>query len=156
MASRPALKFCLALASGILLGWVVPLPPPILLLVTAILFLVVLAALVFFRPRGVLTALLFPVLIASFGALLITADMRTVPAGDPARFLSPDTVTVTGTVSEIVGRSARSARFQLDCSSISKGDTSLELSGRILVMLSGRAANGPGAEMLTPGRKVEI
>ncbi len=162
MANRPALKFSLLLAAGILAGWLAPLPPAIPFVTAALLFLAVLTTLIFFRSRHTLAAVLVPLTVVASGWLLITVDDRTIPADDPARFISGDTVSVSGTVSEIVGRSARSVRFQLDCSSIapgapdSSGEASAPLAGRILVMLSGRAADGPGTDLLTPGAQITV
>ncbi len=156
MNGRPALKFCLLLAAGILAGWLAPFPPVALFWAASGLFLATAGMLIFNRTNDTLIAALTALLVIVTGVLTVTVDVRTVPAADPARFISPDTVTVSGTVAEIVGRSARSARFQLDCSSISNGGMTLPLEGRILVMASGRGADGPVIESLVPGRRVLV
>ncbi len=156
MAGRPALKFCLLLAAGILAGWTAPISPLVLLWFCAALVLTASAALIIVRNRDGLGAFLLPLLIVSFGALLITVDLRTVPTGDPVRHITRDTVTVAGTIGEIIGRSPRSVRFQLECSTVTDVDTSRPLEGRILVMISGRAAGSSAVALLTPGREVEL
>ncbi len=159
MAGRPALKFCLLLAAGILGGWSAPLSPLFLLWLCAALVITVSAALIIVRHRDGPAAFLLPALIVSFGVLLVTMDLRTLPSGDPVRHISRDTVTIGGTIGDVINRGAgspRSIRFQLDCSSITGGDTTSALEGRILVMLSGRAADSSLAAALVPGRRVSV
>jgi competence protein ComEC len=95
-------------------------------------------------------------LVVTLGALLVSADLHGTAGDDPSRFLSPDTVTVHGTVFEVAGRSPRSARYLVDCDSLTAGSKSRGISGRILLILTGRAAEPAAAGRLHPGRTLSI
>lgn len=156
MAQRPALKFCLLLSAGIVAGRFLPVEPGLLFQAAAALFVAAVAVEVFVRRRHPVANPLIPVLILAFGAFTVSADLRSVSPGDPARSISPDTVTVSGTIAEAAGRSARSARFILECDSIATPDGARPLSGRILVTLTGRAAADSAAVPFGPGRRVAV
>jgi competence protein ComEC len=153
--NRPALKFCLLLSAGILLGAAAAIPPVALFWSTSVLLLAAVITPFVFPGRQWIPALPgVPLLVLSLGALLISVDLGTVPADDPARWISTDTVTVSGTVLEMSGRSERSARFLVECTSLSKNGLTHDISGRVLVGLSGRGVDA--AAGLVPGRQIEV
>jgi competence protein ComEC len=153
MEHRPALKFCVLLSAGIVAGSILPFAPGLFFLSAAALFLAAIVVLIAPWGKADRGAFLFPVLVVSFGAFLASVDLHTVAPDDPAAFISPDTVTVTGSIAETAGRGPRSARFILECESASARGVTRELSGRVLVVLTGRAAEEAAAPgRLAPGR----
>jgi len=156
VTARPAVKFLLPLAAGIAISRLAGFSPGPWLIVSALLFLAAVVLAVMGKNTGALTGILYPALICSFGILLLAVDLHVAGPGDLSGEMPADTVSVAGTIAEARGRSVKSARFLMDCSSIRDTGGIRPAGGRLLLTVSGAALKEGLPAALLPGREVVV
>src|SRR5262245_10140601 len=115
---RPAMKFCVPLIAGILVGWSFSISP----VVAALIVLSLLLCLVSLRSLHVLTPIILFVVIFSVGIFAVTVDWKSPGPESIQSFAGiKDTIRLCGHISDDPVVAKTSIRFSVDAESIEVG-----------------------------------